>query len=144
MKSIVCLQFHFKVGICLHLADVPLVSGTGNYLGLNSTTSGSGLQAYYSESQRGNTHLIDQNGYHYRMDKKHPRDNSITWRCKSEWKFKCKARAKTVDGIIITGYGIIAPTCCRPLIERCIIQKCTIVQTCKLYIVHTKKRKKQS
>ena len=101
MKSIVCLQFHFKVGICLHLADVPLVSGTGNYLGPSSTTSGSGLQAYYSESQRGNTHLIDQNGYHYRMDKKHPRDNSITWRCKSEWKFKCKARAKTVDGVMV-------------------------------------------
>ena len=89
MKSI-----NFKLGICLHFA--------GHYLGPpGSSTSGSGLQAYYSESQRGNTHLIDQNGYHYRMDKKHPRDNSITWRCKLEWKFKCKARAKTIDGVMV-------------------------------------------
>ena len=87
---------NFKVGICLHLAEVPL----GHHLGPGSTTA-QGLQAYYSESQRGNTHLIDQDGYHYRMDKKHPRDNSITWRCKLEWKFKCKARAKTVDGVMV-------------------------------------------
>ena len=43
--------------------------------------------------------LVDEQGFTYRKDKTN--FNSITWRCSLEWKHKCKARAKTIDDVIV-------------------------------------------
>ena len=49
----------------------------------------------------GPNRLVDEQGFTYRKDRFQARTNSITWRCTLEWKHKCKARAKTVNDVIV-------------------------------------------
>ena len=57
-------------------------------------SSGPGQAAAYAGHR-----LVDQQGFTYRKDRS--QSNSTTWRCTLEWKHKCKARAKTMDNVIV-------------------------------------------